>query len=125
MPLSSALRKPLLAGASAGLLQFLLCMVVFTYVQFSTDGQAGFVWFAFFALDYPTGTLAYELLGNIGPMTALIDWWYTIGNSQGPNIRALILFGIFGSLHWFFVATLVAAVLQRLRAVRHRGQECG
>ncbi|MDO8262211.1 MAG: hypothetical protein Q7T21_03190 [Gallionella sp.] len=125
MPLSPAIRKPLLVGASAGLLHFLLCVVVFAAVQFSTDGQAGFVWFAFFALDYPTGSLAYELLGNISPMTALIDWWYSIGNNQGPNIRALILFGILGSLHWFFVAALVAATLQRLLLIRHRGQERG
>lgn len=123
MPLSPVIRKPLLVGASAGLLHFLLCVVVFAFVQFSTDGQAGFVWLAFFALDYPIGSLAYELLGNIGPMTALVEWWYSIGNGQGPNIRALILFGIFGSLHWFFIAALVAGVLQRFRLIRHRGQE--
>ncbi len=125
MPLSPAIKIPLQVGASAGLLHVLLCVVVFASVQFSTDGQAGFVWFAFFALDYPAGSLAYELLGNIGPMTALIDWWYTIGNSQGPNIRALVLFGIFGSLQWFIFAALVAAALQRLLSIRHRAKERG
>lgn len=125
MPLSSAIRKPQLIGTSAGLLHFLLCVVVFASVQFSTDGQAGFAWFALFSLDYPIGSLAYKLLGNISPMTALIDWWYSIGNSQGPNIRALILFGIFGSLQWFIVAALGASALQRLLLIRHRVKERG
>lgn len=117
--------KSLLVGASAGLLHLLLCVVVFASVQFNTDGQAGFVWFPFLMLDYPTGPLAYELLGNTRPMTALIDYWYSVGSSQGSNIRALLLFGIFGSLHWFFVVAFVTAALQRFFLMRARGQERG
>jgi hypothetical protein len=125
MQISPAIRKPLLVGASAGLLHFLLCVAVFASVQFSADGQAGFAWFPFFILDYPTGQLAYDLLGNIGPMTALIDWWYSIGNGQGPNIRALILFGVFGTLHWFCVATLITYTIQNLVLLWRRSRSRG
>ena len=99
-------RKSLLVGTSAGLLHLFLCLAIFASVQSSTDGQAGFAWFQLFILDFPTGPLAYEALGNNELMTNLIDWWYTIGNHQGPNIRAIILFGIFGTLHWFFLGAI-------------------
>lgn len=125
MPISPTIRKPLLVGASAGLLHFFLCVAVFASVQFSADGQAGFAWFPFFVLDYPTGPIAYELFGNLAPMTALIDWWYSIGNNQGPNIRALILFGIFGSLQWFCVVTLITYAIQDLVLLRRRSKSRG
>lgn len=37
-------------------------------------------------------------------MGVLIEWWYRFG--QGPNIRALILFGLFGGLQWLLMGVL-------------------
>ena len=122
MHIPPIIKQPLWVGASAGLLHFLLCLAIFASVQLSTDGQAGFEWFVLFALDYPTGHVAYELFGSNWLMGNLIDWWYTVGNHQGPNIRSVILFGLFGTLHWFVVAALVTAALQRIRSFRHGKQ---
>ena len=87
---------------------------MFFIVQNSTDGQAGFVWFLLMQLDFPTVGTAYRLLGSTQPMLALVDWWYSVGNGQGPNIRALILIGLFGSLHWFVIGATVTWVLEKL-----------
>jgi hypothetical protein len=122
MRIPPVIKKPLWFGASAGLLHALLCLAIFVSVQSSTDGQAGFAWFVLFSLDYPTGQIAYELLGSNWLMSNLIDWWYTVGNHQGPNIRSLILLGIFGTLHWFIITALVTAALQRIRSFRHGNQ---
>lgn len=120
MPISPIVHKPLVIGAFVGLVHFLVCLALFASVQFSTDGQASFVWFPFFVIDYPTGNLAYEFLGNTAPMAALIDWWYSVGNHQGPNIRAFILFGVLGSLHWFALAALIAAAIRKAMLFRRR-----
>jgi hypothetical protein len=99
MTISPKLKMPIITGISIAFLHLFLCVVIFASVQSSADGQAGFVWFLLFKLDYPTGGIAYELLGSNPLMESLTDWWYTIGNGQGLNLRALILFGIFGTLH--------------------------
>jgi len=122
MSIPPLIKKPLWIGAGAGLLHALLCLAIFVFVQTSTDGQAGFAWFALFALDYPTGQVAYDLFGSNWLIGNIIDWWYTVGNQQGPNIRSLILFGIFGTFHWFVVAALVTAALQRILSFRHGNQ---
>jgi hypothetical protein len=118
--MSPNFRKPLMIGAIVGLVHFLLCLAAFASVQFSADGQAAFVWFPFFVIDYPTGSLAFEFLGNSAPMATLIDWWYSIGNHQGPNIRAFILFGVLGSLHWFALAALIAAAIRKFMLLRRQ-----
>ena len=79
----------------------------------SGDGQAGFAWFPFFLLDWPSGDLAYTLLGATRPMSALVDWWYRFG--QGPNIRALLLFGLFGGLQWFLIGAICGGSFAWLR----------
>jgi hypothetical protein len=89
-------------------------LFIFFHVQNSTDGQAGFIWFSLMTLDYPTAGIAYRFLGNIRPMIALVDWWYGIGQGQGPNIRALILIGLFGTLHWLLVGAAFTWVIENL-----------
>jgi hypothetical protein len=101
-------------GTAMGMLHFAVSLFMFFIVQNSTDGQAGFVWFLLMQLDFPTVGIAYRLLGSTQPMLALVDWWYSVGNNQGPNIRALILIGLFGSLHWFVIGATATWVLQKL-----------
>ena len=94
----------------------LFAVIIFFAVQSSTDGQAGFVWFPFFYFDYPVGYLLYEPLSDTELMQELVDYWYTIGNNQGPNIRALIIFGIYGTLYWYAIGWLIKIIIVKIKA---------
>lgn len=81
----------------------LLVLLIFLVVQFSQDGQAGFAWFFFNKIDYPAVNIGYWAVGETHWMRSLVEFWYTIGYGQGPNIRAFIVVGLFGGLYWFLV----------------------
>lgn len=85
-------------------------------MQLSDDGQAGLLWFYLFILDYPVTYLLYEPLSNNAIMQNLVDYWYTVGNSQGPNIRALIIIGIFGTIYWYLIGWLIFKVIEKIKA---------
>ncbi len=108
--------KAFLTGIIAGGLHFLLCIFVFFMVQISNDGQAGFAWFFMFDLDYPTAEIAFNLLGRTTTMLYIIDWWWSVSYNQGPNIRALLLFGIFGTLHWFLIGFSIFKIFSFLKS---------
>lgn len=106
--------NPTHIGITFFTVHFILCVIVFLAVQFSKNSQSGFVWFAFFYIDYPVASVAYTLLEKNVIMSNLIEWWYTIGNHQGPNIRAIIIFGIFGSVQWFIIGWLFTFVVKNI-----------
>ena len=91
-------------------------VIIFLAVQSSTDGQAGFAWFPFFFIDYPVGYLLYEPLSNNELMQGLVEYWYTVGNNQGPNIRAFIIYGIFGTLYWYAIGWLIKIIIVKIKA---------
>jgi hypothetical protein len=97
-------------------IHFFIAIIAFLIVQFSDDGQAGFLWFLFFYLDFPVGQLAYDSIGKLNVISNLIDWWYTIPNHQGPNIRALIIFGVIGTLYWYLIGLLLSFVISKIKA---------
>lgn len=101
-------------SVTLGGLHLAVSLFIFFRVQNSTDGQAGFAWFPLMHLDFPTVGIAYRFLGDIQPMSAIVDWWYSVGHGQGPNIRALILIGLFGSLHWFIIGAGITWILEKL-----------
>jgi len=108
MRIPSIIKIPLLTGAVLGSLHLSICLLIFFYVQTSSDGQAGFGWFPMFAIDWPSAQIAFDLFGNNRLMTSLTEWWYGVGQSQGPNLRALLLFGIFGTAQWFAVGMILS-----------------
>jgi len=87
-----ALRIPLIIAV----LHLSACVAAFISVGSSGEAQAGFVWFIFLTLDFPTSSIVYDIADYFD-----IDW-YQFGN--GPNVRALVLLGIFGSIHWFIIS---------------------
>lgn len=48
-------------------------------------------------------------------MQSLVDYWYSIGNNQGPNIRALIIFGVFGTIYWYVIGWIVRKIITKLK----------
>lgn len=122
MSILFAFKKPFFVGSFVGFLHLFLCLIVFAFVQLSSDGQAGFIWFAFHTFDYPIGSLAYELLGDSRMIITIVDWWYSSGRGNGSNLRAFLLFGVFGSLQWFLIASAAAVALKILFSIWGRRQ---
>ena len=96
----------------------------FLYVHHSKDGQAVFVYFPFFEIDAPTVPWVMAAEGRWGFLSAITHWWYARGH-QGVNLRAFILIGLFGGLHWFVLGYILARTVswarQRLR--RHKAPQ--
>lgn len=106
-------KTALMVGSIAFAFHSLVVLIIFILVQASDDGQAIFRWFLLFDIDYPTAEFAYNLLAGTKPMIALVDYWYRFG--QGPNICAVIIFGIFGGLHWFCIGSLLGYIIGFVR----------
>lgn len=110
-------KKSLYLGLAVGALHLLFCVFLFVMVQLSDEGQAGFAWFFMFELDYPTAQFFFNLFEDSQIMQVIIDWWWSFAGNQGTNIRALLIFGIFGTLQWFLVSSALGLLLQKLWAV--------
>ena len=85
-----------------------LALYIFAQVHSSNDGQAGFAWFLFMSLDYPTTVLAWDYVAHTGLIRAAYDWGNTWGD--GKNVRALVLHGVLGGLHWFLIGWIAGYV---------------
>jgi hypothetical protein len=116
-----------MVGASIAAIHLVLCLAIFASVQSSSDGQAPFAWMLLDApwlllnvADYSLVSLAYRFREGNPLIGNLLDWWYSVGNHQGPNIKALLMYGIFGSAQWFLIGVAAAAFLSYLCSWRKR-----
>ncbi len=87
-----------------------LALWIFADVHSSRfQAQAGFAWFLFMGIDFPTTYVAWEYIAPTRIIRAVVDWGDTWGD--GKNLRALVLHGILGGIQWFAIGWLAALLL--------------
>lgn len=97
------------AGAAVLAVHTGLALSMFAQVHSSTDPLAGFGWFFFMSIDYPTTVVAWEYAAHAWPVRLAYEWGNTWGD--GRNLRALIVHGLLGGLHWFAIGWAAGLLL--------------
>jgi hypothetical protein len=94
---------------------------VFLFVHTHREAQDVLWWLYFFRnADEPLVTLGFTLDREALSFTGrLTQWWYDMGH-QGLNLRAAIIYLIFGGLQWSIIGFATGCVASGVRALRTR-----
>jgi hypothetical protein len=94
---------------------------VFLFVHTHREAQDVLWWWYFFrSADEPLVTLGFTFDREVFSFTGrLAQWWYDMGH-QGLNLRAGIIYFIFGGLQWSIIGFTSGCAVSGIQAFRSR-----
>lgn len=81
-----------------------LALFLFLYIHVARTAQAEMAWMYFRFIDLGLIDLVWNTFASAGPFAAIFKWAYEWGAS--PNLRALVIYGLFGGIEWFTIGYL-------------------
>lgn len=115
--MNRSVKDGLMLGTTLLIIHSFASFLVFLYCHTSTEDQSVFAYFLFFITDAPTVPWVFELEGKFGLLSDLTESWTGLWyfGHHGVNLRAFILTGLFGGLHWFAMGNLLSHTLLWVR----------
>ena len=76
-------------------------------------------WMYFDFIDFGVNAVVWKHVASTAPFVALFDWGYEWGS--GPNLRAFVIFALFGGIEWSLIGFLAGFLFWPKRGyIAHR-----
>jgi hypothetical protein len=103
--MSSPIRCGIVVGAVLLVIHSALALCLFLSIHFNRGAQAEMAWMYFDFIDFGVDAVVWKHVASTAPFVALFDWGYEWGS--GPNLRAFVIYALFGGIEWFLIGFLV------------------